>query len=44
MVSDSQGNTKMTIIKDSVQQFTDLPNVSPNGYVVEIKGDEGYRL
>jgi len=39
--NDSQGNTKMTIIKDSVQQFTDLPNVSPNGYVVEIKGDEG---
>ena len=39
--SDSQGNTKMTIIKDSVQQFTDLPNVSPNGYVVEIVGDEG---
>tara|TARA_R100000005_G_C4996589_1_gene203414 strand:- start:23 stop:2479 length:2457 start_codon:yes stop_codon:yes gene_type:complete len=39
--SDSQGNTKMTVIKDSVQQFTDLPNVSPNGYVVEIVGDEG---
>ena len=39
--NDSQGNTKMTIIKDSVQQFTDLPNVSPNGYVVEIIGDEG---
>jgi hypothetical protein len=39
--SDSQGNTKMTVIKNSVQQFTDLPNVSPNGYVVEIIGDEG---
>ena len=39
--SDTQGNTKMTVIKNSVQQFTDLPNVSPNGYVVEIKGDEG---
>ena len=39
--NDSQGNTKMTIIKDTVQQFTDLPNVSPNGYVVEITGDEG---
>jgi len=38
--TDTQGNTKMTIIKDSVQQFTDLPNVSPNGYVVEIIGDE----
>jgi len=39
--TDTQGNTKMTVIKDSVQQFTDLPNVSPNGYVVEIIGDEG---
>mgnify|MGYP001184391487 FL=1 len=39
--TDTQGNTKMTIIKDTVQQFTDLPNVSPNGYVVEIVGDEG---
>ena len=38
--NDSQGNTKMTIIKDTVQQFTDLPNVSPNGYVVEVAGDE----
>ena len=25
--SDTQGNTKMTVIKNSVQQFTDLPNV-----------------
>ena len=39
--TDTQGNTKMTIIKNSVQQFTDLPNVSPNGYIVEITGDEG---
>jgi len=39
--TDTQGNTKMTVIKNSVQQFTDLPNVSPNGYVVEVKGDEG---
>ena len=38
--SDTQGDTKMTIIKDTVQRFTDLPNVSPNGYVVEVKGDE----
>ena len=38
--SDTQGDTKMTIIKDSVQRFTDLPTVSPNGYVVEVKGDE----
>ena len=39
--SDTQGNTKMTVIKDSVQQFTDLPTVAANGYVVEVKGDEG---
>ena len=38
--SDTQGDSKMTIVKDSVQRFTDLPNVSPNGYVVEVKGDE----
>ena len=38
--TDTQGNTKMTIIKNTVQQFTDLPNVSPNGYVVEVVGDE----
>ena len=38
--NDTQGNTKMTVIKDSVQRFTDLPNVSPNGYVVEVKGDD----
>ena len=39
-VTDSQGNTQITLVKDSIQRFTDLPTVSPNGYVVEIKGDE----
>ena len=38
--SDTQGNTQLTVVKDSVQRFTDLPTVSPNNYVVEIKGDE----
>ena len=38
--SDTQGDTKMTIVKDSVQRFTDLPTVSPHGYVVEVKGDD----
>jgi len=38
--SDTQGNTQITTVKDSVQQFTDLPPVSPNGMVVEVKGDE----
>ena len=37
---DSQGNTHMTVVKDSVQRFTDLPTVSPNNYIVEVKGDE----
>jgi hypothetical protein len=38
--NDTQGNTHMTVVKDSVQRFTDLPTVSPNNYVVEVKGDE----
>ena len=38
--SDTQGNTQLSIVKDSVQRFTDLPTVSPNGYVVEVKGDD----
>ena len=38
--SDSQGNTHMTVVKNSVQRFTDLPTVSPNGYIVEVKGEE----
>ncbi len=38
--SDSQGNSQLTLVKDSVQTFTDLPTIAPNGYVVEVKGDE----
>ena len=38
--NDTQGNTHKTIVKDTIQRFTDLPTVSPNGYVVEVKGDE----
>jgi len=38
--NDTQGNTQLKIVKDSVQRFTDLPTVSPNGYIVEVKGDE----
>ena len=38
--TDTQGNSQITTVKNSVQQFTDLPTVSPNGMVVEIKGDE----
>jgi len=39
-VKDSQGNSHMTLVKDSIQRFTDLPTVAPNGYVVEVKGDD----
>ena len=38
--SDSQGDTHITLVKDSIQRFTDLPTVAPNGYVVEVKGDD----
>ena len=38
--NDTQGNSQITLIKDSVQRFSDLPTVSPNGYVVEVKGDD----
>ena len=37
--NDTQGNTQITVVKNSVQQFTDLPTVSPNGMVVEVLGD-----
>ena len=39
--TDTQGDTKMTIVKDSIQRFSDLPVVAPHGYIVEVKGDEG---
>ena len=38
--SDTQGNTQITTVKNTVQQFTDLPAVAPNGMVVEVIGDE----
>ena len=37
--NDTQGNTQITVVKNSVQEFTDLPTVSPNGMVVEVLGD-----
>ena len=39
-LSDTQGNSLTTLVKDSIQRFTDLPVVAPNGYVVEVKGDD----
>ena len=38
--TDTQGNTHLTLVKDTIQRFTDLPTVAPHGYVVEVKGDE----
>ena len=38
--TDTQGNTQITTVKNTVQQFSDLPTVAPNGMVVEVKGDE----
>tara|TARA_R100001463_G_scaffold114827_1_gene170011 strand:- start:1390 stop:3882 length:2493 start_codon:yes stop_codon:yes gene_type:complete len=38
--TDTQGNTHITTVKNTVQQFSDLPTVAPNGMVVEVKGDE----
>ena len=38
--NDTQGNTQLQVVKNSVQRFTDLPTVSPNGYIVEVKGDD----
>jgi len=38
--NDSQGNAQITLVKNSVQTFTDLPTVAPNNFVVEVKGDE----
>ena len=38
--TDTQGDSHLTVVKNSIQRFTDLPRVSPHGYVVEVKGDE----
>ena len=35
--TDTQGNTQLTIVKNSVQRFTDLPTVSPNGMLLKLK-------
>ena len=37
---DSKGSNNISVFKNSVQRFTDLPTISPNGYVVEVKGDD----
>ncbi len=37
--NDTQGNSQITLVKNSVQRFSELPTVAPNNFVVEIKGD-----
>jgi len=38
--TDTQGNSQITLVKNSVQTFTDLPTTAPNNFVVEVKGDD----
>ncbi len=39
-VEDDFAGNHMTLVKNSVQTFTDLPTVAPNNFVVEVKGDD----
>lgn len=38
-VDDSRSNTHISLATDSVQRFTDLPTIAPEGYTVEVTGD-----
>lgn len=42
--SDARANADITAITRSVQAFTDLPTIAPEGYQVEIVGDPGNRF
>ncbi|BAQ94046.1 tail tubular protein B [uncultured phage_MedDCM-OCT-S28-C10] len=39
--SDGAGDSGMYAIKDTINDFTNLPYYAPNGYIVKITGDEG---
>lgn len=39
--SDARANADITAITDSVQAFTELPTIAPNGYQIEVEGDPG---
>ena len=41
---DTQGNTQITLVKKSIQNFTDLPVVAPNNFVVEVKGSDSTKF
>ena len=42
--SDARANADITAITDSVQAFTELPTIAPEGYQVEIVGDPGNKF
>lgn len=37
---DSKGDDALKVATDKVQRFTDLPDVAPDGYTVEVTGDQ----
>jgi hypothetical protein len=39
--TDARANADITAITNSVQAFTELPTIAPNGYQVEVTGDPG---
>lgn len=39
-VSDSYGGNALSVAKESIQRFSDLPSVAPEGFIVEIQGDQ----
>jgi hypothetical protein len=41
---DSVASTVVTVIKDSVQTFTELPQIAPNGFTIKVTGlpDQGF--
>lgn len=39
-VEDSRSNTQMSLAKEKVQRFSDLPTTAPSGFVVEVVGDQ----
>mgnify|MGYP003133580341 FL=1 len=42
--NDTQGNSQITLVKSSIQNFTDLPVVAPNNFVVEVKGSDSTKF
>lgn len=42
--SDARANADITAITSSVQAFTELPTIAPNGYQVEVVGDPGNKF